>query len=215
MAAILVDIEGLDGSGKTTAIKTVVGELRSMGYRVLETREVGSPHIPFAAQLREIVLNPKLKLEGSTMELLFAAMRIESQKEYARLGQEFDFIISDRGFLSHLAYTDHNVSPEFTKDFYYDLLGKYHNAKPDHVLYLSVDPEVALQRRVRRGETPDSIEIKGTEFQAMVGESFKKYIGKEIANIDISIINANQSQEQVKQELLDYVQFLARRKAIN
>lgn len=215
MAATLVDIEGLDGSGKTTAIKTLCSALREMGFRVLETREVGSQHVPFASKLREIVLDPANKLDGTTMELLFAAMRIESQKEYSKLSSEYDFIVSDRGYLSHLAYTDHNVSEEFTKDFYLTLLSKYLPAKPNHVLYLSVDPEVALQRRIRRGEIPDAIEIKGVEFQAMVGQSFKKYAQQEMEHIDVSIIDANKTAEEVRSMVLDYASFLARGKVMS
>jgi dTMP kinase len=215
MAATLVDIEGLDGSGKTTAIKTLCSALLEMGFRVLETREVGSQHVPFASKLREIVLDPANKLDGTTMELLFAAMRIESQKEYRRVSEDYDFIVSDRGYLSHLAYTDHNVNEDFTKDFYLTLLNKYLPAKPDHVLYLSVDPEVALRRRMRRGEVPDAIEIKGVQFQTMVGKSFKKYLRQEMGNIDVSIIDANKTAEEVRSMILEYASFLARGKAMS
>ena len=40
---IKIEIEAIDGAGKTTALKYIAEKLRSKGLVVVETREVGAP----------------------------------------------------------------------------------------------------------------------------------------------------------------------------
>ncbi|MBY7704682.1 hypothetical protein JIY74_31315 [Vibrio harveyi] len=54
---MFITFEGIDGSGKTTAILKVKQELEKRGYKVLVTREPGGERI--AEQLRQIILDNK------------------------------------------------------------------------------------------------------------------------------------------------------------
>src|SRR5271166_3134791 len=112
-----IECEGTDGAGKTTALKYFVDQARTRGLTVVETREVGNPHIPACVKMREFVLDPKSNLTGEAMEAIFAAMRFENDKWLKDLQKSHstpDLVVSDRGFFSHLSYTDHNVSEAFT-----------------------------------------------------------------------------------------------------
>lgn len=191
-----VEIEGTDGAGKTTALKYLIQQLRERGLEVLETREVGNPNIPVCGGLRELVLSPESDLSGAAMELIFSAMRIENERFYKSVGDRYDFIVSDRGWFSHLAYTDHNVSKSFTRDLYLNFMDKY-TSMPDVVVYFSVNTETALKRRVKRGETMDVIEMKGVEYQELVRESFDKYLNKYENDVFIYVVDANASIEGV------------------
>ena len=209
----IIEFEGIDGSGKSTALKFFVQQLKSLGYRVLESREVGSPLIEACVKLREVILNPTYNMNGKAMEYVFAAMRIENQAFYDSVKDDYDFLVSDRGFLSHLAYTDHNVNPEFTEKFYVNGLGT-ETKLPDQVIYLEVSPDVAFSRRVRRGEEADAIELKGPEFQEKVADSFLKYIDLYQSNTGGPVINrvdfidANQDVESVENQLLSVINTL-------
>jgi len=173
-----IEVEGTDGAGKTTALKYMIQKLRERGVSVLETREVGNPHIPICVKLRETVLSPDSNLSGEAMELIFSAMRFENDRYYKSIEGKHDMIISDRGWFSHLAYTDHNVSKQFTNDLYMKFLRQYTNT-PDVVIYFSVNTETALKRRVKRGEgMTDVIEAKGVGYQELVRESFEDYLSK-------------------------------------
>lgn len=201
--ATVIEIEGTDGAGKTTALKYFIDKLKQEfpNKTIVETREVGSPLTPITQKLRELVLSPDSKLDGTSMELLFAAMRIEQMKAYA----EFDantIIVSDRGWLSHLAYTDHNVSTKFTTDFYMGIILPLVYL-PTHIVYLSVDEQTALERRNKRNGFVDVIEAKGVEFQAKVRESFEKYIQQ--SGVSVFRINANGTKEDVQQELNKFI----------
>jgi dTMP kinase len=205
MSAKVIEFEGIDGSGKTTAYSYFIGRLRDKGLKVLDTREVGNPHLPVCVELRKLVLNPTSKLDGISMEFIFAAMRIENQKFYETVKNDYDYIVSDRGLLSHLAYTDHNVNAYFTEDFYRGVVMPL-TRNPDLVLFLEIDPETALKRRNARNGFVDVIEAKGPEFQRKVYSSFMKYIRKlESSEYLRSIfIDANGTIEEV-QKKLDFV----------
>jgi dTMP kinase len=198
MSAKVIEFEGIDGSGKTTAYNYLIAQLRAQGKRVLDTREVGNPHLPVCVALRKIVLDPVSKMDGTAMEFVFAAMRIENQRFYETVKDQYDFIVSDRGWLSHLAYTDHNVSSAFTDNFYTGVVSKI-TRKPDMVVFLKLDPEVALKRRNARNGFVDAIEAKGPAFQEKVYNSFIKYL--ELENLTHASIDASQSIEGVQEQL--------------
>lgn len=198
---IKVEVEGTDGAGKTTALKYLLGKLQQAEKKVLETREVGSPHIQSCVKLRELVLNPESNLMGESMEFIFAAMRLENDRFYKSVADQYDIILSDRGWLSHLAYTDHNVSKQFTDGFYLGMVEKMADL-PDAIVYLRVDGETALNRRIRRGEEPDVIELKGPEYQEKVRESFEGFLSDyRGTGIEIIEIDATQDLDGVKKQL--------------
>ncbi len=63
-------LEGVDGAGKSTHVDWLVVRLRSMGLKVLSTREPGGT--PVGEKLREMLLQDPMHLETETL-LMFAA----------------------------------------------------------------------------------------------------------------------------------------------
>lgn len=194
---IKIEFEGTDGAGKTTGLKYFIEQAKKQGLTVTETREVGNPHIPACVKMRELVLDPKSNLRGESMELIFSAMRYENEKWLNDI--ETDLVVSDRGWFSHLAYTDHNVDEAFTNDLYLELVA-FDTSLPDVVIYFNVNTETALSRRNNRG-TSDVIEMKGVPFQEKVRSSFEKYLEKNVRNVQIFTVNANGTIEEVRREL--------------
>lgn len=205
--SLKIEIEGTDGAGKTTGLKYFIEQLTKRGKKVLETREVGSPLIPINVGLRKLVLNPESNLSGEAMELIFSAMRFENDRLYKAVGKYYDFIVSDRGWLSHLAYTDHNVSPDLTKKLYLDFM-QQQTDMPDIVVYFDVSSDTALKRRIKRNEAVDVIEAKGVEYQDLVRQSFNKHI-KLLTTYSpkttVLTIDANQPLENVYSQLSEIV----------
>lgn len=194
---IKIEFEGTDGAGKTTGLKYFIEQAKKQGLTVTETREVGNPHIPACVKMRELVLDPKSNLRGESMELIFSAMRYENEKWLQSV--ETDLVVSDRGWFSHLAYTDHNVDEGFTNDLYLDLVA-FDTSLPDVVIYFDVNTETALSRRNNRG-TSDVIEMKGVPFQEKVRSSFEKYLEKSKRSVQIFTINANDTLDGVRIQL--------------
>lgn len=197
-----IEIEGTDGAGKTTGLKYLIQQAKNKGLSVVETREVGNPHIPSCVKMREFVLDANNNLRGEAMELIFSAMRLENDKwlrEVMASDAAPDLVISDRGWFSHVAYTDHNVSEQFTEELYESFL-KSRTLLPDVVIYFAVDTQTALKRRQSRGSGMDVIEMKGVEFQEKVRGSFEKYM-KTTSGIRTFVVDANQSVEGVQSQL--------------
>lgn len=211
---VKIEFEGVDGSGKTTGLKYFIEEARKLGLSVVETREVGNPSIPACVKMRELVLDPNSNLTGEAMELIFSAMRFENDKWMEGLIKSDnppDFVVSDRGWFSHLAYTDHNVSSEFTRILYRGVVEEL-TFTPDVVIYFKVSTDTALARRVKRGTGMDVIEMKGIEFQNKVRDSFEKYMNtyeiKRGIGPQIFVIDANQTIEEVQSDLDEILSIL-------
>lgn len=206
MKTLKIEFEGTDGAGKTTGLKYFIERAKSRGLSVVETREVGNPNVSACVELREFVLFKHKELSGQAQELIFSAMRFENDKWFRQLIESKDapnLVVSDRGWFSHLAYTDHNVSKEFTNTLYNNVL-KNSTLLPDVVIYFSVDTNTALKRRVKRGTEMDVIEMKGIEYQEKVRESFQTRMNESIDNserITIFDVDANQNIEQVQEQL--------------
>jgi dTMP kinase len=90
-------LEGLDGVGKST--------LAEMLTKVLEpawlTREPGSPHIDL--KVRDLILHDK-SLDRVTVEYLLQADRVEHTKWVERRVRDGHTVVSDRSFLTGIAY---------------------------------------------------------------------------------------------------------------
>lgn len=198
--SIVIELEGIDGSGKTTALNYIADSLTRLGYSVLKTQEVGAPLIPACQKLREIALSAELKMSKEAMQFVFAAMRIQNQIFYESVDHQYDFIISDRGWLSHLAYCESSVGEAFANSLYNDLLKKI-TSLPDVIIYFDADPATALLRRSKRGVAPDAVEIRGNDFIKKVYESYKKHIAQISEQVEIISIDANKDVFDVQKQL--------------
>lgn len=195
-----IEFSGCDGSGKTSALQRTQQYLLSRDYKVLCSREVGNPHIPACVELRRLMLSPVSNLSDMSIELVCAAMRIENERFYKAMANEVDVLLSDRGYLDHLAYGDINCDPAFTKELFDDCVAKY-TSKPDLVFYFNVDIEEARRRRGVRNQAVDVIEAKGDDFQRKVAERFMHHISSR--SLSVHIIDANQSEEEVFKQIVE------------
>src|SRR5512137_721176 len=81
--AFFITFEGIEGSGKTTQIRTLAEQLETRGYRVLTTREPGG--CPIADAMRAILLDPGNQALLPRAELLlYAAARAQHVEQVIR-----------------------------------------------------------------------------------------------------------------------------------
>ena len=169
-------VEGVDGVGKSTQTSKLVEYLRSKGYRVLQTKEPGTPHSPITMTLRSIMLDNKhdLELTKTARELISQAIRsIHLERVVVPAMSNYDFIIQDRGLLtgyaygyacgnsmSHLEKLSHLVMegaslPTNIEQMY------------DLVIYLKGDPKKGLHKAIsskKEFEMGDAMEARGEAF---------------------------------------------------
>jgi hypothetical protein len=77
-----ITLEGPDGCGKTTQLEFLADYIRSTGREVLTTREPGG--VAAAEKIRQLLLDPKIKLAPRAETLLYLAARAEHIYEKIR-----------------------------------------------------------------------------------------------------------------------------------
>ncbi|CAH1570827.1 dTMP kinase [Vibrio rotiferianus] len=198
MKANFIVVEGLEGAGKSTAIKTVLDTLKAAGIEnIVNTREPGGT--PLAEKMRALV---KEEHEGEDLKdmtelLLLYAARVQLVENVIKPALANDhWVVGDRHDLSSQAYQGggRQIDASLMKNLRDTTLGEF---KPAFTLYMDIDPRVGLERARGRGEL-DRIEKMDISFFERTRE---RYL--ELANADDSIvvINAEQSIEEVAQDI--------------
>lgn len=196
-------LEGVEGVGKSTQVRELCTFLRSRGYKVLETKEPGSPHNELTMILRSIMLDNKFD-DDMTMyarEFISQAIRsIHIERVIMPALYEYDFIIQDRGMLSGFAYgtacgnsmTDlmsmaaKVVSP----------IGDLDNGIYDTVIYLRGNVSSSLERALsskKEFETGDAMESRGSTFLDQASSLMSQY-SSIFCTIPIDVDNKTISQ---------------------
>ena len=194
---VLICIEGLDKSGKTTQSLLLVEALKREGFDATYTSEPSSGEI--GKFIKRYVLGQKEKRIPVVAEaLLFAADRAEHvEREIKPLLEEGKIVISDRYVYSSIAYQGaagldigwieeiNRMAPE-----------------PDLALYIDVPVEVAIRRFKKR---KDRTIMEKPEVQRNVREIYLKLVkeGKLI------MIDGNRSIKsvfsQIRRIVLNYL----------
>lgn len=171
---VVISIEGIDGSGKTTLAKAMADEMsldKTFNPEIYLTKEPGSLWVPAAADIRKLVLgNPTFT--PFERELLFYA-DASAHKRFID-SRPNSIIISDRGKWSHLAYLRANLKTKQLDHTTYTLCKKIIDevcASPDCVIYL--DGGLDLMNERLAGKEKDAIEINGDAFFSSVLETYQ------------------------------------------
>lgn len=190
-------IEGLEGAGKSSAIKVIERVLTQYQLKFTNTREPGGTLL--AEQLRNIVKSAdhQEKVTQETELLLMYASRSQLLANVIQPALEKGvWVIGDRHDLSSRAYQGGGRGfNENIMNAIADVTLK--GFKPDLTLYLDLDPKIGLSRAKARGEL-DRIELEQLDFFERIRA---KYV--EIAANDNTIItiNAAQTMEQVHKDI--------------
>lgn len=176
--------EGGEGCFKTTTAAAVATKLREMGYRVLETKEPGTKHLPVTMKLRELMLSNEYddQLTPAARELISQAIRsIHVDKLIIpSLSGDYDFIIQDRGILSGRIYADEcGVSKyhiENLEDFVLENMYSQYDIVYDHVFIFHNEEglKTAADAKNEFG-VGDAMESRGNQFHENVNKKFSEY----------------------------------------
>lgn len=170
-----VVLEGTDGSGTTTQCEVLVAALSAIGIRALATRE---PTAGPVGQLLRAALEKRLMrgaerqatLDWTTLALLFAADRADHvTNELEPTLANGTWVVSDRYDLSSLIYQSLTApEPEAALVWVREL--NVNALRPDLVIVLDVDAEVAAARRLARGGAEELFERR--ELQARLALAY-------------------------------------------
>lgn len=193
MTAQFIVIEGLEGAGKSTAVRHVEAWLREHGITQIEkTREPGGT--PLAERMRAIVKeihDEPLTIQAELLLMYAARVQLVETRIKPALSQGI-WVIGDRHDLSSLAYQGggRGIDEALIRQIKHAVLGDF---APDLTLYLDIDPAIGLARARARGEL-DRIEL---EQQAFFERTRERYLRLAAQDPRIRIIDASQNEAQV------------------
>lgn len=186
-----VIIEGIDTAGKSTQLDILKEKYPDAIY----TKEPGGT--PIGMKLRTMALNGEAKSHIAEM-FLFLADRAEHNFEIVKNNPN-KMIISDRGFLSGIAYAK-KVPLELSIDLNLIALD---GTLADKIIILQLPKETLKQRL--NSKSQDSIEQRGIEYlldiQTRMIQTIELFNKKEGIDIDTLIIDASKPIEDIAKEI--------------
>ncbi|MBR4430478.1 MAG: dTMP kinase [Clostridiales bacterium] len=171
MKGIFITFEGIDGCGKSTQCELLKNYLESNGKDFLFVREPGGTEI--GERIREILLDKKnSRMTARTELLLFEAARAQITDEVIKPAlEEGKIVLCDRFFDSSSAYQ--GMARGMGMDFVGSLnMAATGGLKPDITFFFDITAEAAFERRGKRGEASDRIELAGLKFQEDVRKGY-------------------------------------------
>ena len=203
---MFITFEGGEGSGKSTAIKRLGEKLRSLGKKVVITREPGGT--PISEEIRSVILDKEnTGMDPWTEALLYAASRRQHVKEKIEPAlQEGAIVISDRYVDSSLAYQGGARGLGVNKVLALNQFA-LDGVMPDLTIYFDLAPETGLGR-IRKNERREvnRLDLERLSFHEKVRASFLAL--KDMFPDRIKIIDANLDPDQVFQEIWNLVSVL-------
>lgn len=196
MRAKFISLEGSEGAGKTTAMQVIVDQLSQWDVSFIQTREPGGQ--PNAEMIRELLLHSD-HLDAQTELLLMFAARNEHVNKVIRPALERkQWVVSDRFVDASYAYQGFGRGIDWQViEYLEDLV--VGDTKPDLTIMLDVDPVIGLERAAQRS-AKDRIEKEDTAFFENIRKGYLLRAEKDPERI--KLINANQTMETVKGDLI-------------
>lgn len=194
---IFICVEGLDGCGKTTQTKLLVGRLRKLGYDAVYTAEPTRGKI--GTFIRKHCLHGDERMSVVVEALLFAADRFEHVKDVILPAlDEGSVVVSDRYVYSSMAYQ--GASGLDLK--WIEMINK-HAIRPNLAIFIDVEPHTVIKRLKSKKSVMENLET-----QLKVREVYRQFVEKgELIRID-----GNKSKKEVADAILEVVMKFLREK---
>jgi dTMP kinase len=199
-----ITFEGIDGSGKSTQLRMLEGDLRLRGVDVLATREPGGT--PLGRHLREAFLETEEVVSPLAELLLFAADRAQHVELMIRPAlAEGRIVISDRFADATFAYQGAGRGfPEKTVREVIKLATT--GLKPDLTIFFDLSIENAIRRmsaRLDAGQRQNRMDVETAEFYDRVRKAYLKLIENEPKRF--RVVDANGSVEEIHANVLKII----------
>lgn len=198
---ILISIEGIDGSGKSTLTKNLTHLLGLHYAPVLQTKEPGGTEL--GSMLRTILQTQPVPLCNKAEYLLFAADRAQHfhQLIIPALARK-NIIISDRMADSSVTYQGYARGLDIPT---IQMINAWamNGIEPDVTIYVRIQPEQALNRLRIRNQTLTAFEQEKTDFYLKLVHGFDTIFTQ---RTNVITVDGTQNQDIVTQDAYKAVQ---------
>ena len=191
MKTKFITLEGIEGSGKTSSIKSITNLLDDKGISYVVTREPGGSTI--GSELRSILLDPQTNISSEVELMLMLADRKDHVEQVILPNlKKGNWVISDRFMDSSFAYQgggrklDKKMIDSFSRSLNLPI--------PDLTLLFNVSVEISLLRVKARGNL-DRFEQEEIDFHNRIREAYLELAEQNVNRIQI--IDSSQAIEDM------------------
>lgn len=190
-----VVLEGIDLVGKTTQIKLLKNEFKDAIFSL----EPGATRL--GQTLRNILLNNEINISKRAELLLFLVDRAQHYEEILSKNSN-KLIISDRSFISGIAYADEKFDFDTLLDLNIFALNGF---LPQKCVFLKADIEL-IQERLEK-KALDNIEKRGIDYLVKVQNNIEKCIKflQKNKNLQALILNARDDIDKLHKQIKDFI----------
>lgn len=195
--AKLITLEGSEGAGKTTALKTIRKILDGWEVDYICTREPGGE--PTAEKIRKILLHSDHLHAKTELLLMFASRNEHIENVIKPALLQGKWVISDRYVDASYAYQGggRNLGFETIKWMDDFIVG---DIQADFTILMDIDPEIGLNRIKNRG-VKDRIEQESLEFFQRITQAYRDKA--QLEPHKYAVIDAAKTITHVKQSIHD------------
>ena len=210
---VFIVVEGMDGSGKSAALKWVVKKLQIHRFPVITTREPGGTNCLLAEDIRKILLHYPVPITPKAEMYLFAASRAQHVDKFLtpQLNKR-QIVISDRFVWSSLIYQ--GIVRQLGKELVAMINAPAVNdTHPDLIFLFDLPAEIAWNRIQKNRlnnpnqsqkaiKEPDRFEQEGIQ---LLKKTRKEYLKLAENNHQAVIVDATQPLETVVDEVFEEI----------
>ena len=168
MKAKFITLEGIEGSGKTSSLKSITDLLDKKNISYVVTREPGGSSI--GKELRAILLDPETEISPEVELLLMLSDRKDHvEKVILPNLEKGNWVVSDRFMDSSIAYQ--GGGRQLGKKLIISLSEYLNLPQPDLTLLFDLPVETSLSRVKARGEL-DRFEKEELEFHKRIRNTY-------------------------------------------
>ena len=208
MPGLLITVEGVEGSGKTTQCRLLAQWLQGLGHRVRETSEPDGS--PIGAAIRAIFEGKDAVLTPLTEAFLFIAARQLHVARVIRPALECgEIVVSDRYADATLAYQGYGRGLDLHTIRELNALATG-GIVPDLTLLLDLDPAVGLKRLGTR--RLDVFEKMDLAFHRRVRQGYLEMAREEKRRI--AVLDADRAEERVQEDVRKVARELLRQRGL-
>lgn len=181
-AGCFIVIEGPEGAGKSTLIRTLGARLAAAGRKHSLWREPGGT--PLAEAARRAVLDPSLHAGPvSELFLMLAARADLVTKELRPRVEAGEVVIADRYDLSTMAYQVAGRGLDESAVRTANALATG-GLRPEVTLVLDLEVAAGVARQRAAGKSPDRMELEQEGFHQRVNAAYRGATGPGVVHID-------------------------------
>ncbi len=203
MKGKFITFEGIDGSGKSTQLRMLAGDLRLKGRNVLQTREPGGTAL--GRGLREAFLETDETIAPMAELLAFAADRAQHVEFLIKPALEQGrIVISDRYADATFAYQGAGRGfPEEKVNQVIELATS--GLKPDLTLFFDITVAEAIRRMIDRDDVQAKRNRMDEETAEFYGRVREAYLGIAKREARFVIVEAARAIEEIHKDVSQIV----------